>query len=464
MKRHNLFKVVMITVFVAALLSWIFPVTYLSSNSGQLVEEARDQVGAFDLMTYLGVAIQYFSHVAIYILTIGGFYGLVFKLPAYRNLIDKMVKVFDGKEWLFVGIIIVLFGVGSAIAGLSLPVLFFFPFVIAVLLALGYDRITAALVTAGSTVVGLIGSVFNVNNTYGFDMVLGTKPGDNWKFKGLLLLICLAILFGYTIYYASKHKGSKKEEKLFVPKPTQYKREKIWPIVVVIDGLFVLLALAFMPWSTFGVTAFTDLHDKLSKFAIGGFPILEKLFGLGNAFGSWTLVEGSVVIILASILVAFVYKVRLNDFVSAFMDGCERALKPAVLVILMYTVLVTATYVPTLLAICKPILGSKIGVIQSGISVFIYSVFSVESYYVGSGLLPYLETLTASGFSAAQQAGLAIVSQGFYGLAMLIAPTSVVVMATLAYLNIPYHKWLKNVCILFAILMVVVVIFAMIKM
>ena len=104
MKRHNLFKVVMITIFVAVLLSWLFPVTYLSSNSGQLVEEARDQVGAFDLMTYLGVAIQYFSYVAIYILAIGGFYGLVFKLPAYRNLIDKMVKVFDGKEWLFIGI------------------------------------------------------------------------------------------------------------------------------------------------------------------------------------------------------------------------------------------------------------------------------------------------------------------------------------------------------------------------
>lgn len=462
MKRHNLFKVVMITIFVAVLLSWIFPVTYFSSNSGKIVTEARDQVGIFDVMTYLGIAVQYFSHISIYVLSIGGFYGILFKLPGYRSLIDKMVKIFDGLEWLFIGLVVLLFGVSSAIAGISLPLMLFFPFIISVILAMGYDRITAALVTAGSTVVGLMGSVFNVNNTYGFDMVLGTTPDGHWKYKLLMLAVLLVLLFVYIIMYSKKHRNTRKQEPLYVPKAADRKGNKTWPIFIIIDILFVIFVLSFMSWSTFGVSTFTDLHDKLSKFSIAKFPILDRVFGLSNAFGSWTLVEGAVVVIVAAVLIGIAYKVKINDFVSAFMDGCERALKPALLSVLMYTVLVSVTYVPTLMAICKPIIGSKIGVVDTALSTFIYGLFSVESYYTGSGLLPYVVSLAGESLSS-QSLGLSLVAQGSYGLAMLVAPTSIVVMSTLAYLNIPYHKWIKNVCLIFVVLAVVVLIFAKIK-
>ena len=459
MKKHNLFKVVLITIFVAVALSWLLPVTYYSTS---LVEDARDQIGIFEIMNYLGISVQYFSHIAIYVLSIGGFYGLVYRIPAYRNLIDKVVDAFDDREWLFMAIVVVLFGAASAIAGLSLPLLFFFPFIIAVLLAMGYDRITAALITAGSTVVGLIGSVFSVNNTYGFDMVLEVKPGDHWKYKVLMLVICLAVLFVYTWLYAKKHKDRRNASSLFIPKESTSKRDKVWPIAIVIDALFVILTLAFMSWDSFGVNAFTKLHDKLSGFAIGNFQILDKIFGLESGFGAWNLTQASVVLILATLLVAFVYKVKLNDLISCFMDGCERALKPACLVILMYVVLVSTTYVPVLLTICKPILGTKFGVFTAGISTFIYSLFSVESYYVGTGLTPYILSLVGNADTGV--AALSIVSQGFYGIAMLVAPTSVVLISTLAYLNVPYQKWLKNIWKLLLILAVIVLIFAKIKM
>ena len=459
MKKHNLFKVVLITILVAVALSWLLPVTYYSTS---LVEDARDQIGIFEVMNYIGISVQYFSHIAIYVLSIGGFYGLVHRIPAYRNLIDKVVDAFDDREWLFMAIVVVLFGAGSAIAGLSLPLLFFFPFIIAVLLAMGYDRITAALITAGSVVVGLIGSAFNVNNTYGFDMVLDVKPGDHWKYKVLMLAICLIVLFVYTWLYAKKHKDRKNASNLFLPKESTSKRDKIWPIAIIIDALFVIFALAFISWDSFGVETFTKLHDKLSSFAIGNFPILDKIFGLDTGFGSWNLTHASVVLILATLLVAFVYRVKLNDLITCFMDGCERALKPACLIILMYVVLVATTYVPVLLTICKPILGSKFSVITAGISTFIYSLFSVESYYVGTGLTPYIQSL--AGTTESSITGLSLVSQGFYGIAMLVAPTSVVLMSTLAYLNVPYQKWLKNVWKLLLILTVIVLILVKIKM
>ena len=53
-----------------------------------------------------------------------------------------------------------------------------------------------------------------------------------------------------------------------------------------------------------------------------------------------------------------------------------------------------------------------------------------------------------------------------YGLTMLVAPTSVILMGILTYLDIPYTKWLKTVwklvLELLAVLLVVFIILALV--
>ena len=186
MKKHNLFKVVMITIAVTVLLTWLLPETYY--NNQGLVEAEREQVGIFTLMSYVGIAIQYFSHIGIYVLSVGGLYGVLHNISGYRNLIDKVTKGFKGREWLFMSIVMVIFAICSSMAGMSLPLIFMFPFVISVILAMGYDKITAALVTVGSVSVGLIGSVFSANDTYGIDIVLGTAANKDVWLKIIVLV------------------------------------------------------------------------------------------------------------------------------------------------------------------------------------------------------------------------------------------------------------------------------------
>ena len=89
MKKHNLFKVVGISILVTVLLTWILPTTYYQY---EITSGARSQVGLFDLFSYPSVVLSYFGNIALYILIIGGFYGILSKIGAYRSILDSIVK------------------------------------------------------------------------------------------------------------------------------------------------------------------------------------------------------------------------------------------------------------------------------------------------------------------------------------------------------------------------------------
>ena len=51
----------------------------------------------------------YFGNICLYVLVVGGFYGVIHKIDAYRSLLDKIVKGFKGKENIFMIVVMVLF-------------------------------------------------------------------------------------------------------------------------------------------------------------------------------------------------------------------------------------------------------------------------------------------------------------------------------------------------------------------
>ena len=102
---------------------------------------------------------------------------------------------------------------------------------------------------------------------------------------------------------------------------------------------------------------------------------------------------------------------------------------------------ITATH-PVLLAIFKPILTATSGfnVFTMSFVAFISSIFNIESYYVATGVLPYVASIITD---TTTYPLIAVVWQAMYGLSMLIAPTSVILIATLSYLDISFWKWIK---------------------
>lgn len=455
-KRHNIVKVVFVTLLVFLLLSWILPAAYFQA---EYVEQGRIQMGLFDIFNYPITAISYFGYIAVFILVVGGFYGILNRIGAYRKMLDKLSTIFKKHGKLAISIMMVLLAVITSICGLQLGLIVFFPFIISIILLMGYDKIVAALTVVGSTMVGIAGTTFAYSNTSIITSVLSVKITSNILLKILVLVLGLALLIGNTIIYIinsekgsktkkiaakkSTNKESKNDIELLIPNDTKTK-SSIVPMIVVFSVIFVIMILSFISWSgAFSNNAFEDATSAVTEFKIFKFALFGKLLGNVNAFGSWTLTDLSGMLVVAILLLALIYKVKFNEVIDAFFDGMKKALIPTVIVVLIYTGLVITTYHPFQLVIYKAIFGLTKGfnIFTAMITGILASVFNADPLYSFQSVIPYL----ASVVSKDVYKTIAALYPAVYGLTMLVAPTSVVLMVVLSYMGISYKDWLKNI-------------------
>ena len=121
MKKNNILKVVLISICVVVLLTWLLPTATYSS---ELTIGDRAQIGIFDLFSYPTVAMQYFLHILLYALAVGGFYGIASKTGVYRKLLDKIVDGFKGKENVFVIVVSIVFALLASCVGMTYSLIF----------------------------------------------------------------------------------------------------------------------------------------------------------------------------------------------------------------------------------------------------------------------------------------------------------------------------------------------------
>lgn len=478
MKKHNTFKVVLITLLVFMLLTWILPAAYYS---GSYVDQGRVQMGLFDLFNYPVTAISYFGYIAVFILVVGGFYGVLNKIGAYRTMLDKLSSAFKGKEVVALSIMMVFIALLTSICGLQIGLIIFYPMLVSLILLMGFDKIVAALTIVGSSMIGMLGTTFGYNNTGILYSILGNKFADAMLPKCILLFLALVLLIVNTILYigrcqksdrkksvkkasvkekkkSSKNtkaaikedKAIKSSEKLgdedsYIPAAVVGKKHVIWPLVVILSFTLIILVLAFISWSgAFGLTAMEDAKTAVVGFEVFGFTLFGKLLGTINAFGSWTLIDMVTVLMTFMLILALIYKVKFDEIVEGFISGAKRALGPAVITIMIYTILVITTYHPFQLVIYKAILGITDGfnVFTTFIVAILSALFNGDVAYAFQSSLPYLASLVTN---ADNYPVISVVYQAAYGLTMLVAPTSLILMGMLSYLNIPYSKWLKAI-------------------
>ncbi len=545
MKNKNILKVVLATILVVTLCTWIFP---SASFQTVLMEGERVQVGLFDLFAYPMVALTYFVYVILYVLAVGIFYGVANKIPAYHALIEKIVKSFKDKEYIFLSVVMVLIAVLVSITGLSFGMIFVFPLIIAIVLKMGYNKLVATSVTVGSTIAGIAGTTLGVSTVTYMTQVLGIDIMDEMVSKVIILVIFTIVLVANVLLYAKKTKDPtikaeaittkeepkvvKKEEvktvkketvkkapvkketvkKAPVKKETTTKKEttkketstkktstkttkaptkttkstktkaamakndsevikvnnkkdkkdkkvRIWPFILIFDLMLIILGMSIVDWSgLFDITWFTDATKAVLEYKVLGFPIFGKILGTVGEFGEWTLnIELPAFIMIATLILALVYRVKLNDLLDGIKEGFMKAIKPATLMMLTYVVLIIVTYHPFQLVITKFLLDltSGLNVVTMSIAAIFASLFNIETTYVAQSTIPYvMSVITDSSLYPL----LGIIFQSIYGLMMLVAPTSIILIGTLSYLEVPYGQWLKHIWKVFLELLAILVI------
>ena len=251
-----------------------------------------------------------------------------------------------------------------------------------------------------------------------------------------------------------------------IPNVVATKKHSIWPFILIFAILFVVVILAFMPWiDAFGIQSFDKATEAVTKFELFEFPLFAKIFGTMNAFGYWSIIDLITLLFVVALILVIIYRVKFNDILEGALTGIRKTLPIGILVILLYTCLVITTYHPFQLEIYNAMLsGTEKLNVGSGLiislSTMLSGIFNVEPAYAFQSILPYVSTIIADNTAYSI---IAVIAQSMYGFAMLFAPTSLVLMIVLNYLDISYSKWLKNIWkLLLEFLLALIIIFIII--
>lgn len=462
MKKHNILKVVLITILLVFLFTWFFPTTSFSYS--ELVEGARNQLGLFDLFSYPLVAFSYFGYAFVYVLLVGVLYGVLNKIPAYKKLLEKITDGFKGREWIFLLITMIFISILTSVVGMSFGFIVLFPLIISLTMMMGYNKLVAASVTVGSVVTGLIGTTVASSTVYYYTNLMSISLFDEIWSKVIILLVSLVLLVFNVLNYAKKTQNkANKEDKELIPqtlKNEKGKKIRIWPLALIFDLMLIVMFLGNFSWTeVFKLNFFSDLVTAIqTDVKIGGFPIIYKVLGNVSPFGNWTFnLEMPFMIAITTIILALVYRIKFDEFLDGICEGLKKAVKPATISILIFVVLIIATYHPFQLTLVKPLieLTEGLNVVTMTLIAFLSSLFNVDPIYVAQSTIPYvISVITDSSLYPIIE----IIFQSIYGLATLVLPTSVILMVTLSYADISYGQWLKHIWKLFLELLIVLIV------
>lgn len=446
MKKFNLFKVIGISVLVTLILTW-----FISSVNMSTGEKGINPVGIFDFFNYLISSFSYFGTIGIFILVVGGFYGVLNKTGAYDKLIHDIAVKFRKNEKIFIILTILLLALITSLSGLTIQIFVIIPLLISLILYMGYDKLVAISSTFGAILVGSMGSTYNNYITGPIVQTLALETSEVLLTNVIVLIVVIVLLTLFVLKHIKSDNKSKKyldnltkEDPLLMGGKSN--KKSYLGIIIVLSLILIVSILGVTSWTTINpkLTVFDTVTNWLFELKIGEFTIVSKIIGSLKSFGNWWLNEITVTLIIATLIIKLVYRIKFNELLESFFDGCKKLIPTVGLIMLLYTVLIISTYHPFLTTVTEWGLGltNNFNAIIVSLLAMVSSLFNVELMYVTQSTLATVKTTITD---TSIYPLIATIFQSIYCLVMLIAPTSVILVLGLGYLNVDYTTWIKYI-------------------
>ncbi|KHD44355.1 YfcC family protein [Streptococcus hongkongensis] len=474
------YTVLFIIIAIMAVLTWFIPAgAYDKTKSGAVISGTYHAVksnpqGLYDVFMapvrgMLGTpktdgAIQ----VSFFILMVGGFLGVVNKTGALDQGIASIVRKNKGREKMLIAILLPIFALGGTTYGMGEETMAFYPLLIPVMIAVGFDTLVAVSIILIGSQIGCLASTINPFATGVAADAAGVSIADGmiWRVIQWVVLVAISIWFVYS--YASKIEKDpsksliadkmKEHKEIFKLENqgtdlTKRQSRVLWIFVIT----FLIMILSLIPWDSesFKITIFGDLNKWLVSLpGIGTFLGKDMM-----QLGSWYFPEISMLFIMMGVLVAMVYKMKEEDFISSFIAGAADLLGVAIICavargiqVIMNDGMITSTILSW---------GEK-GL--SGLSSQVFIILTYLFYLPMSFLIPSTSGLAGATMGIMAPLGqfsnvpahLVITAfQSASGVLNIVSPTSAIVMGALALGKVDIATWWKFVTKFIILVMVV---------
>lgn len=455
-KKYSLLLAILASLLFIVVLTWIIPsgsYSYGVFSKGQIVPLGIGDLFKIPLWTFSTI----FQFTLIFLI-IGGFYGVLNKTGVYSALIEKIVKKFKKKPYVFMIITAVSLALLSSVMGGTSYLFLLVPFFVAVLSKLGYGKCSSLLATVGALFAGVVGSTysFDINGYINYYLSLDLSVGILYKILLFVFTIGLLLLFILKLAKNDEkisdiplYEENKKTDKSYVPL-----------IVTVIIGLVVCLIGTFSWKDMYGISFFNDSFTAIKDATINGYPLFKNILGSVTVIGNWSTQDVNIVIILMTLLIGWIYSIKLKDIVDSFIKGAKEMIPTFIYATLANIIIVilmnssTGQFINYTIMNFLFTLSDGFNALAHGLAVlfdtFVINYFPyLSSDVLNSAISVYTDT------SVYPIIGL--VTQAIYGLAMYILPTSLLLIAGLSYLNISYKEWFKYIWRYLLYLLVVII-------
>ena len=443
-----------------------------SDDAGKEVKGDGRQ-GVWDIFTSPIYGMVQKLDVIVFILILGGFLGVVMKTGALDSAIGGLLQTMKGKEKWLIPILMTFFAIGGTTYGMQEETVAFYALIVPIMLAAGYNAMTAVMIIVLGAGSGVLASTVNPFSTGIAANAAGADLSKVLLPQMIILVVSLVASILFTMRYAAKVKAGqyaedskgkpavKEIDAKNVPKFTLERK-----FVMGIFGFtFLIMVISLIPWEKLGVNIFKDLHTWLETL-----PFVGVFFGFKHAvpFGDWYFNEISALFLISTVLIAILYKEEFKkeevSVTNTFLAGCADLLSVALIIAVAAAigVLMKAGGIQDTIVYWGEELLRNVPSQVVGVLAFIFYIpmsFIIPS---SSGLaeasMPIIAPVAELAGSTKEIAVVAFATAS--GLLNMMAPTIASLMAGLALAGVSYKSWLKRtvpIMVAFTVISLVVI-------
>ncbi len=369
--------------------------------------------------------------VVLFVLVIGGFIEVFSRSGAFEVGIGILARRLAGRENWLVIVFTLLFAAGGTVYGMAEEAIAFYPILVPIFLAAGFDVIVPLAVIFVGAGMGFMASTVNPFAT----IIASDAAGVRWTlgFTGrlIVLLAGCAICIAYIIRYAAQVRSGRRPSLVPDLTPDQ------------------------IPAATAASHATHRVMDARMRILLGLFALTFAVMIFGVSRLGWWFPEMTGLFLFAAIVVAVIDRMGEKAFTAAFIRGAESLLGVALIIGIargVTVVLDSGQLSGTLLSASA---SAVEGMPVTAFIVALMGVFFGLGFFISSSsgmavlTMPIMGALgTVVGVPTEQ-----IVNAYLYGFGLMqfISPTGLI-LPSLAMVNVSYAVWLRFVTPLLGLL------------
>ncbi|MCZ4354591.1 YfcC family protein [Roseovarius aestuarii] len=376
--------------------------------------------GFYDPDSYTANAID----VALFVLMIGGFIGVVTATGAIDAGIKRAMTRLMGREKWMIPILMGLFAIGGTTEGMAEETLAFYVLLTPVMIAAGYDSMTAVAVILLGAGIGVLGSTVNAFSTVIASDAAGVPFTDGLMLRFVILGITFAATVAYVMRYAARVKADTSKSFVYDLKAANE---------------------AHFGTAEAVTTDFTGLH----KIVLLLFGATFAVMIWGVSLDGWWMAEMSGLFLFAGIGIGLIGRLGEKGMVEAFVGGARDLLGVALIIGLARGIVVIMDAGHMTDTILHWAEGTVAGLNRIVFINVMYWIEVVMAFFVpstsGLAVLSMPILAPVGDFAGVERSLIVTAFQSATGVVNLVTPTSAVVMGGLAIARVPYERWLRFV-------------------